>query len=95
MVCDDDEAIGFFEVGCYFCEEFVGSDADGGGKVQLFFDLVFNSLRDFFGASKEACAASDIEEGFIERDRFDQRGEELEDFVELLRDFDVAFHSDG
>lgn len=76
---DDDEAVWFLLFGGELGEEFVRSDADGAGKIEGGFDFVFDHAGDMFGGAEEVEGAGDIEEGFVNRSDFNERGETFED----------------
>lgn len=75
---DDDEAVWFLLFSGEFGEEFVRSDADGAGKIEGGFDVVFDHASDAFGGVEEVERAGDIEEGLVNGGDFNERGETFE-----------------
>ena len=80
---DDELAIGLALVGRELGEELVVGDAGGRGETRLLENARTNLFRRGGRRRKAAQVLSDVEIGFIERQRFDQRGVVGEDAPDL------------
>ena len=89
---DDAETIGLAIVGGDFGEEFVVRDSSRGNKVEFGADALFDFAGNVDGEFDAWLIVGYIEEGFVERDRFDEVGVGVEYFVDLGRDLFVNFH---
>ena len=90
---DDAETIGLAIVGGDFGEEFVVRDSSRGDEIEFGADALFDFAGNINGEFDAWLIVGYVEEGFVERDRFDEVGVGVEDFVDLCRDLFVDFHS--
>lgn len=91
---DDGEAAGFVEFGCHLGEELVVREPDGDGEVELALDAPLEPGEQDRGRGPvQAFGAGEIEEGFIERERFDEGGKLGHHRADLARDLDVMGHA--
>ena len=78
-----DEAVGLFEVACELGEELVRRDADGGDELGLFADLCLELLGEGARRGSEELHARDVQEGFVDGERLDERRVTREDGEDL------------
>jgi len=83
---DDEEAIGFAPVRGDFGEEFVGGDSSRGREIELVEDLLADGARDSGGSGQAGFVSSDVEVGFVERERFDEVSVAVKDFADAAGD---------
>ncbi len=92
---DDCEAIGFLDVAGDFGEECVGGDAGRGGEGGFFEDSAAYFVGDERCAALEKVAVGDVDEGFVEREWFDEFGKFHEDRMNDLAGFAVFLDVGG
>ena len=74
-----DESVGLFEVARELGEELVRRDADGGDERGFFTDFRLEPLGEDARAGREKPHARDVEEGFVDGKRLDERRVARED----------------
>ena len=90
---DHDQAVRLLEVAGNLRQKLVGRDPDGSDESNFLANPCLDLLADQGGRPEERLARGDIEERFIERERFDKGCEVLEDRSNLPRDRRIMVHS--
>ncbi len=90
---DDGEAAGLVEVGRDLGEELVVAEAHRDGNAHLLLDLAGEAGEHFGRAGAvEGRGAGEIEKGFVDRERFNQRRHAVHQGADLAADADIFGH---
>ena len=90
---DDHESVRLFQVAGDLGQELVRRHADRGDQAETLADFLLDRPADADRGPEQRFAAGHVQEGFIQRQRFDQRRVLLEDRPDLVRDFRIVFHA--
>jgi hypothetical protein len=92
---NEGQAVGFVEVAGELGEKLVVGDTDGGGEPGLFEDVAPDLYGDLFAGTVDAVGPGDVEKGFVDGERLDERGVLFKDAEDALGFGLVAGHIDG
>jgi len=95
-LAQDREAARLVEIGGDLGEELVVGQTDGGGNADFGLDAADQAGKlGGGGLAVEPLGASEIEKGFVEAERFDDRGEALHQRFDLAGDVHIGAHPGG
>ena len=87
---DDDETVGLLEIaGGIFARNLFEACSSGGGQTGFTLDLVFDPSGKLAGQWLVHFVRRDIEKGLVERQRFDEVGDLMEDLADLFAHFEI------
>ena len=89
------EAVGLAVVGGNLGQEFIIGNAGGGDEVEAFANLLLDFAGDIDGQFNARLVLGNVEEGLVERDRLDDVGVFVEDFVNLFGNRLIDLHPSG